>query len=57
MKPSYIDKIAGRTKVKKLLLTHMTERSINRQDETIKLIRENYKGPIIFPKDLDSYYL
>ncbi len=56
MKPSYIGKIAGRAEVKKLLLTHMMERSINRQDETNKLINENYKGPIIFPNDLDSFH-
>lgn len=56
MKPSYIGKIAGRAKIKKLLLTHMMERSINRQDETIKLIKENYQGPIIFPNDLDVFH-
>lgn len=56
MKPGYIGKVAGTAKVKKLLLTHMMERSINRQDETIKLIRENYQGPIEFPDDLDVFY-
>lgn len=56
MKPSYIGKIAGRARVKKLLLTHMMERSINRTDETIKLIKENYQGVIVFPNDLDIFH-
>jgi len=56
MKPSYIGKIAGSGKVKKLLLTHMMARSIDRTDETIKLIRENYQGPIVFPNDMDTYH-
>ena len=56
MKPGYIGKVAGGAKVKKLLLTHMMERSISRTDETIKLIKENYQGPIIFPNDLDIFY-
>ena len=56
MKPSYIGKIAGTARVKKLLLTHMMERSINRTGETIKLIKENYQGEIVFPNDLDIFY-
>ncbi len=55
MKPSYIGKIAGHAKVKKLLLTHMMQRSINRQQETIELIRKNYQGTIIFAHDMDSF--
>ena len=54
MKPSYIGTIAAAAKVKKLLLTHMMERSINRQDETVRLIRKHYSGPIVFPSDLQS---
>lgn len=56
MKPAYIGKIAATAKVKKLLLTHMMERSISRKDETIKLIRNSYHGPIIFPDDLDVFH-
>ena len=56
MKPGTIGKIAAEAKVKKLLLTHMMKRSINRQDETVKLIRKNYQGPIVFPHDLDSFH-
>ena len=35
----------------------MMERSINRTDETIKLIKENYQGAIVFPNDLDIFIL
>ncbi len=56
MKPTTIGKIAGEAKVKKLLLTHMMERSINRQDETVNLIRKSYQGPILFPRDLESFH-
>lgn len=55
MKPSYIGMLAGTTKVKKVLLTHLMKRSINRKDETVQLIRNNYQGPIIFPNDLDTF--
>jgi len=55
MKPSYIGKMAAKAGVKKLLLTHLMERSVNRQDETIKLIQQTYKGPIEFPEDLEIF--
>jgi len=55
MKPSYIGKIAGKAEVKKLLLTHLMERSMDRRDETIQEIRKHYQGPIIFPQDLDHF--
>jgi len=55
MKPSYIGKMAAEAGVKKLLLTHLMKRSISRQDETLKLIQESYKGPVEFPKDLDVF--
>jgi ribonuclease BN (tRNA processing enzyme) len=56
MKPSYIGKAAAQAQVRKLLLTHLMERSIKRKDETLKLIRNNYQGPVIFPQDLDSFH-
>lgn len=56
VKPSYIGKIAGTARVKKLLLPHMMECSINRTDETIKLIKENYQGAIVFPNDFDIFH-
>lgn len=55
MKPSYIGRSAARAKVKKLLLTHQMSGSMNRTQENLKRIRENYQGEIIFPKDLDVF--
>jgi len=55
MKPSYIGKTAAQAQVKKLLLTHLMERSIHRTDETLELIHKNYSGPVEFPEDLDSF--
>lgn len=31
-------------------------RSIDRQDETIELVRKSYQGPIIFADDLQSFH-
>jgi len=53
MKPSYIGAMAAEAGVKQLLLTHLMRRTIDRKDETIRLIREKYKGPVSFPDDLD----
>jgi len=53
MKPGYIGKLAAQANTKHLLLTHLMKRSVNRKDETLQLIRENYAGPVSFPKDLD----
>ena len=53
MKPSYIGEMATAATVKKLLLTHLMERTIERKDETTELIRRHYSGPIEFPDDLD----
>lgn len=56
MKPSYIGKMAARAGVKKLLLTHLMRRTVDRQDETAALIRKHYHGPIAFPDDLDVFH-
>ena len=56
MKPRYIGKVAHQAKVKKLLLTHLMEQSLKRKADTLKLIKENYQGDIIFANDLDIFY-
>ena len=53
MKPSYIGAMAAEAGVKQLVLTHMMRRTINRKDETIRIIRQSYKGPVAFADDLD----
>ncbi len=53
MKPSYIAAMAAEASVKQLLLTHLMQRTIDRKDETIRIIRQKYKGTVSFPDDLD----
>ncbi len=53
MKPSYIGDAAARAGVKKLLLTHLMARTIDRREETARLIHQRYPHPVRFPKDLD----
>jgi len=55
MTPSMIGKIAKRASVKKLLLTHLMERSLHIKQKTLTLIKQNYKGDVSYPNDLDSF--
>lgn len=55
MKPSYIGKMAAVAGVKRLLLTHLMKRSSDHKEETLELIRQHYKGPVSFPRDLDVF--
>ena len=52
MTPTMIGKIAQTAKVKKLLLTHLMERSLRVKPQTLALIHKQYKGPVSFPNDL-----
>lgn len=53
MKPSTIGEMAATAGVKQLVLSHLMRRTIDRKDETLRLIRKQYKGPVSFPNDLD----
>ena len=53
MKPGYIGAMAATAGVKQLVLSHLMRRTIDRKDETLRLIRNKYKGPVTFPDDLD----
>ncbi len=55
MTPSIIGKIAQRAHVKKLLLTHLMKRSLSIKKSTLQLIKQNYKGAVSYPNDLDSF--
>ena len=52
MKPSYIGEMAQQAKVKKLLLTHLMARSLEAKDESLKIIKKQFKGEVILPNDL-----
>lgn len=53
MKPSTIGGMAAMAGVRRLVLSHLMRRTIDRKDETLQLIRKQYKGPVNFPNDLD----
>jgi ribonuclease BN (tRNA processing enzyme) len=53
MTPSYIGRMAAEAGVKRVLLSHLMRRTIDIKDETVRLIRQSYKGPVSFPEDLD----
>lgn len=55
MTPSKIGKIAKQANVKKLLLTHLMERSLHIKPKTLTLIKQHYKGDVSFPSDLDVF--
>lgn len=55
MKPGYIGKLAAEAGVRKLILTHLMKRSAGRKDETLKLIRQHYQGPVVFADDRQRF--
>lgn len=55
MKPSYIGELAQQAKVKKLLLTHLMKRSLAVKEQSLRIIKKQFKGKIVFPKDLDVF--
>jgi ribonuclease BN (tRNA processing enzyme) len=55
MTPLTIGEIAGKAKVKFLVLSHRMIRTLGREVETKKEIRKNYKGRVKFANDR-SYY-
>lgn len=57
MPPSVIGKIAAKAKVKKLILSHRMLRTIGKEKESEKIIRNYYQGPLIFANDLDRFIL
>lgn len=56
MKPSYIGRLAKEANVKLLLLTHLMKRSLAVKDQSLKIIKKQYKGKVVMPKDLDVFH-
>lgn len=56
MKPSYIGQMATKARVKKLLLTHLMRRTVDKKEETLQVIRQTYKGLVVFPEDLQLFH-
>jgi len=51
MQPSTIAKIAKKSHVKQLILSHRMNRTKNKKDESLKIIQKAYKGKVIFAQD------
>ena len=55
MPASQIGSIAQQAQVKRLLISHRMRRTIGREQQTTKAIRQYYRGPYTFSKDLQCY--
>lgn len=55
MPPSEIGKIAKQASVKQLILSHRMSRTLGNEKKTVKQIRNNYHGPIVFAEDMDTF--
>ena len=55
MPPSVIGEIAAAAKVKYLVLSHRMNRTLGREAESEKYIRERYRGPLAFAEDRDCF--
>lgn len=55
MPPSVIGEIAARAGVKQLVLSHRMQRTFGHEQETTRLIRAHYRGPLHFADDLQCY--
>ena len=53
--PGVIGTIAHDAKVKKLLISHLMERSLRNLDENVGIVRSRYSGPVDVASDLRCY--
>ena len=50
--PKRIGEVAQKAKVKHLVLSHRMIRTYDTENESLKLIREHFKGDVIWAEDL-----
>jgi len=55
MPPSEIGRTAGQAGVQKLILSHRMKRTFGKEKESLSIIRENYKGYVVFANDLQCF--
>ena len=55
MPPSVIGRIAGTAKVKRLVLSHRMNRTLGHEAESLRLIRQTYKGPVDLADDSQCF--
>ncbi len=51
MSPSTIAQVISKSKVKKVVLTHRMRRTLNKESESLEIIKRVYKGEVIFAED------
>lgn len=57
MPPSVIGKIAAKSGVKKLILSHRMNRTLGKEKVTVNHVRETYSGPLELAEDLQCFKL
>lgn len=57
MTPSQIGQIATQIKAKKIILSHLMNRTLGKENQTSQFIKKHYQGPIEFANDLDVFQL
>jgi len=57
MPPSVIGRIASIARVKQLVLSHRMNRSLGREAESLRYVRQSYKGPVAFAEDGQCFAL
>ena len=55
MPPSVIGQIAAKAGVKQLVLSHRMNRTLGKEVQTTKLIKDHYHGPMVFAEDLQCF--
>ena len=55
MPPSVIGQIANASQIKQLVLSHRMMRTLGKEEETLRFIRNSFSGPVSFADDLDCY--
>lgn len=55
MPPSEIGRIAAAAGVGRLVLSHRMARTLGKEDETVRAVREAYEAPVAFAEDLDCF--
>lgn len=51
MTPDAIGKIAGKANVRKVILSHRMKRTLENEKESLKIVRRNYHGDVVFAED------
>ena len=57
MPPSVIGRIAAQAQVKQLILSHRMLRTLGKEEDSLRYIKEHYSGPVRFADDMNCFSL